>query len=206
MPAYVFERISKKAQAANVDLSLQEPKSILWFRNAAKVAIANPNTMMKNYRDRLKNYPLLGRMYLFAYDPKWKNELPYYDTFPLVIPFDSIKTGGKAGTSQGFMGLNLHYLPPILRARLMNAIYHGYLSRNKLDEKTRMKLSYQLLRRVAELRFFKPCVKQYLFNYTRSKFLLIDPSEWDMAMMLPLQRFQKATTNRIYKESREIIG
>ena len=43
-----------------------------------------------------------GRMSMFFYDPKFKNRLPYYDTFPLVLPLETMRGG--------FIGLNFHYL------------------------------------------------------------------------------------------------
>ena len=49
---------------------------------------------------------IIGSMQMFFYDPKHKETLPYYDKVSFV---NYIKT--RKG---GFLGLNLHYLPPIL--------------------------------------------------------------------------------------------
>ena len=49
-------------------------------------------------------------MNLFVYDPKYKKTLPFYDTFPLVLPLETIKGG---------LCLNFHYLPYPLRFRLL---------------------------------------------------------------------------------------
>lgn len=201
MPAYVFETLADKAKRANVNLSIAEPQSLDWFRNAARTATANPNTMLSAYRDKIKNVPKLGNMYLFAYDPKTKDKLPFYDTFPLVIPFASARMRGFAGDANGFMGLNLHYLPLYYRAYLMNAIYENHLNNKKLDETTRFRLNYQILQRVAKLRFFQPCVKRYNFDYLRSRFLEISPDEWDMALFLNLARFQKASQRTVWNDS-----
>jgi hypothetical protein len=45
----------------------------------------------------------LGRLYCFFYDPKTKADLPYYDRFPMVLVLERYQ--------DGFLGLNLHYLP-----------------------------------------------------------------------------------------------
>ena len=45
---------------------------------------------------------------------KHKETLPFYDSFPLVIII------GKA--KGGFLGMNLHYLPPTLRAKFLDAL------------------------------------------------------------------------------------
>ena len=63
---------------------------------------------------KLIGRPSTGRLNMFFYDPKTKARLPYYDVFPLVLPLESIKGG--------FMGLNFHYLPYILRFRLLDRL------------------------------------------------------------------------------------
>ena len=50
---------------------------------------------------------------MFVYSPKLRNKLPYYDTFPLVLPLKNY--------NNGFLGLNFHYLPYALRLRLLDA-------------------------------------------------------------------------------------
>lgn len=161
--------------------------------------------MLNAYRDKFVSIPKLGNMYLFAYDPKTKDKLPYYDIFPLVIPFASVRMKGYAGDSEGFMGLNLHYLPYTERAIVMNAVYQNHLNNKKLDETTRFRLNYQILQRVARMRYFEPCVKRYNFEYMRSRFLEISPDEWDMALFLNLARFQKASQRTVWYDSRKML-
>lgn len=203
MVAYIFEPILQKGMQSNRIPNLSADSST-WYRNQAKkIAVANPQTMLKNDRSRLMQFPMIGRMYLFAYDPKHKKTLPYYDRFPLIIPVDTIKTSGRLG-GDGFMGINLHYLPLILRAKLMDALYQ-YASDEQLNENTRLKISYNILQSVSKLKYFKPCLKQYLFSHVRSRFFLIDPTEWNIALFLPLDRFVKADKNVVYKDSRSKI-
>ena len=57
---------------------------------------------------------LMGGLYYFYYDPKTKAELPYYDRFPLVMPLKR--------DSDGFIGLNLHYLPLRYRINFMRKL------------------------------------------------------------------------------------
>ena len=53
----------------------------------------------------------IGSMYLFRYDAKFKDKLPYFDAFPLCLPFEP--------TNNGFWGINLHYLPYLLRVKIV---------------------------------------------------------------------------------------
>ena len=123
-----------------------------WYRNAAKnVSYANINTIMKSENAYLVDKPKIGRMYAFRYDAKTKDELPYWDAVPLIFPFDYAEGG--------FLGINLHYIEPKKRAVLMNGLYN-YTTNKQYDDKTRIKLSYQLLKSAADLSYFKPCVKK----------------------------------------------
>ena len=139
---------------------------------------------------------LLGNMYLFAYDPKHKDTLPYYDRFPLIFPINKAKGG--------FLGINMHYLPPILRAKLMDQLY-TVLSNKRYDDTTRINASYKILNGAAKFKEFAPCVKHYLNAHVRTKPAYINPTEWDIALFLPTQKFVGATATQVYADSRRMI-
>ena len=200
MVAYIFDSLLQKAESAGVKRDSRN-----WFRKQAQTVNANPALMLRSQANRLTSIPLIGRMYLFRYDPKTKNKLPYYDRYPLVIPIGSGgKTGGTASSGSSFLGLNLHYLPPILRAKLMDSLYN-IASSKTIDDKTKLKISYDIINQASRYRFFKPCVKRYLISHVQSKFFYIEPTEWDMALFLPLDRFVGASKNVVYKDSRNRI-
>ena len=203
MVAYVFEPILKKGMQAGVTPSIKRD-SRNWFRNQAKTITANPSRMLRSANERLTTKPLIGRMYLFQYDPKGKKTLPYYDRFPLIFPIASTRTSGFAATGGSFLGINLHYLPLPLRARLMDALYKT-MTTKEIDETTKLKISYQILQQASRYRFFKPCIKRYLISHVQSRFFYIEPTEWEMALFLPLDRFVGANKSRIYADSRNRI-
>lgn len=168
-----------------------------WFRNKARStskAKASPERILSSYNKKPRVG--IGRMYHFFYDPKFKKELPYYDRFPLIF-----FVGRAPG---GFYGINLHYLPPQLRAKLMDALYSISTDR-RYDENTRIRLSYNLLNSSAKYKFFKPCFKHYLQKHMRSNFIEINSTEWDIALFLPTERFEKATKAKVYADSRKMI-
>ena len=99
----------------------------------------------------------------------------------------------------------MHYLPPQLRARLMDALY-PLVTNRKYDETTRLRLTYDILNSAAKYRFFKPTIKKYLNNHVRSRFILINANQWDMALFLPTERFVKKNKNFVWRESRRAIG
>ena len=136
-------------------------------------------------------------MLMYVYDPKTKNKLPYYDTFPLVIPID-IK-------ADGFLGLNLHYLPPSFRAILFDNLY-SLLNNTAMDKTTRIMATYEILKGAAKFKAYKPCLKRYLTSHIRSARLTVHPQNWDMVMCLPTARFVKESQLKIWSDSLDIIN
>jgi hypothetical protein len=203
MVAYVFDTILKRGSAVGVAPTMKRD-SRDWFRKQAQATAASPTRMLASDRSRLTARPMIGSMYLFNYDPKGKKTLPYYDRYPLVIPIGSAKTTGFAASGGSFLGLNLHYLPLPLRARLMDALYTTASSKT-LDENTKLKVSYNILVQASKYRFFQPCIKRYLISHVRSKFFYIEPTEWNMALFLPFDRFVGSNKTRVYRDSRNRI-
>lgn len=171
-----------------------------WYRSQAGRVTGNitPSRAMRGADEtQITSDMEYGLMYAFKYDPKLKKELPYYDTFPLIFPIRF--------EQDGFLGINFHYLPPILRAKLMDALYPN-VTNKKFDATTRMKVSYAILQAASKYRYFKPTIKKYLRNHVRSQFLQIDATQWDIALFLPTESFRKSDTGRIWEESRKKIG
>ena len=136
-------------------------------------------------------------MYAFFYDPKTKAKLPYYDRFPLIFPIKKLP--------DGFLGINMHYLPYQLRARLMDALY-SITNNKKYNGSTKLKISYNILNSASKFKFFKPTVKRYLNEKVKSRFLFINPTEWDIAIFLPVERFSKASKEVVFNASRKMIN
>jgi len=170
-----------------------------WYRNRAAAVSKGKVTEQQfmKMEDRKVNGYSIGDMYLFGYDAKHKATLPYYDRFPLVFPI-----GPAAG---GFLGLNMHYLPPMLRDQLMDALY-STATNKRLDQSTSLRISYDILNAASKFRAFKPTVKHYLDKQVRTKFVYIEPSEWDIALFLPTANFVGAGKNKVYADSRKIIN
>jgi hypothetical protein len=129
---------------------------------------------------------------MFAYDPKHKDTLPYYDKYPMVFPFKKLP--------DGFMGLNLHYLPYGLRVKLMDRLLQ-FKNNSNMDETTKLKFSWNLINGLARFAPAKPCVKHYLNEHLKSPFININAQDWPTAMMLPVERFVGATKEKVWQES-----
>lgn len=178
----------------SLDLEFLSRESATWYRNEIK-KIKNPAELAKQIvaeRSRKAKTFNVGGLYHFFYDPITKAKLPYYDIFPLVIPLSK--------GSDGFTGLNLHYLPPLYRAAFLDKLIDFEIT-NDTDENKRMRVTYDILSATKNLREFKPCMKYYLHSQVRSRFVPIRPQEWETAIFLPTAKFVKATSNKVYAES-----
>ena len=193
MVAYVFDKIiTQGARAGQIPGRTRQARD--WFRDKAKGTNVSATRMLSGPNMTSTVEP--GQMYLFSYDPKYKQELPYYDNFPLVFPIDTV--------SGGFLGLNMHYLPLRQRAVLMDSLY-DLVTDQRYDDKTRIRLSYSVLKGASKFKGFKPTIKKYLNRQVQSRFLKIESVEWDIALFLPLQKFQKASSATVYKDSLEAM-
>jgi len=123
-----------------------------------------------------------GTIFAYFYDPKYKKDLKYYDRFPLVLVFDF--------KPDGFIGCNFHYLPPMLRAKLMDEI-----------DKSKS-INWKALSRIKEI---KPTVKRYLYKHISSKVVQIDDDEKEIALFLPTERFKKESKLVVWNDSRSMI-
>ena len=177
-------------------------RSLTWFRDKL-TAVGQKHTVTSRKAHPLVKADLMadalrqeqdhviGNMYFFAYDPKHKKTLPYYDTFPLVFPIEIYP--------DGFLGLNFHYLD--YRSRIILLSELSKLANNKkYDQTTRLKLSYQKIKAFSTM--FQPTVKRYLSAHVKSPFIRVFANEWEHAVFLPLQNFEKASTAKVWKDSR----
>jgi hypothetical protein len=140
---------------------------------------------------------MIGKMYLLRYDPKYKASLPYYDTAPLIILCDRPKKG------KGFYALNVHYLSPLDRAKLLGALAPLETTNRDRKATTKIRMSYSILKAAKKYRRFKPCFKRYLPEHIKSKLVEIPAQYWDIVLMLPTQQFQGASVSQVWAESRK---
>jgi len=168
-----------------------------WFRsivNRTKGQFSDetPKTILSR-SENLVSKSVLGKMYFYSYDPKWKNELPWYDTFPLVFPIEKY--------TDGFLGLNFHYLPPKHRAILMDQL-KMFANNKKYDETTKLKLTYNMLKGFTKIKRARPTVHRYLSSKVKSQYVLVNADEWEVALFLPVERFRKASKKKVWAHSK----
>jgi hypothetical protein len=165
-----------------VDKAGGQKKTGTWYINAVSSIADKVSARRLMNQGKLIGRPSIGRLNMFFYDPKYKKTLPYYDTFPLVLPLERIPNG--------FTGINFHYLPPVARFRLLEQLQR-YATRGKeVTSKNSFDVSYN---RVKNLPLIKGTIKKYLWKHCRSNFLRIDFDEAALAVYLPVAQFKKGS-------------
>lgn len=192
--------MAQQGRAAGTE-TMTADAAIKWFRNAAmSVSTADPRKMI----DSAGNFELIsrlspnsiGKLYLWNYQAKGDGtpQLPYWDRYPMDFILHFYPEQGS------FLAMNFHYIAPIYRAKLMDALYN-IINNTKLDKTTKLNISYGILKSAAQYRYFKPCLKKYLISHIKSQFLYIKPPLWDVAVLLPLARFKGANQSRVWIDS-----
>lgn len=184
--------------ALNSEIARLNKASFTWlagrllhlYKNNAIPGAVNP----RNYIYQRLFAP--GDIFAYHYDPKTKNELPYYDRFPLTIILESY--------SDGWLGLNLHYLPPNMRQVFLNRLV-DLANIDPSNNRARIAISYQMLKDANRLSYFKPCIKRYLVGHVRSQMMRIFPHEWGLVIHMPFEQFTKASKQFVWSESRKMI-
>jgi hypothetical protein len=175
-----------------------------WFRAQIKQVFKphNPSTMdvkktLFSGTPKGSSWVGSGQMCLYMYDAKTKAKLPYWDKFPLVFLIEAY--------DDGFLGLNLHYLPLTLRAQLFYNLM-GLASSSKFTDQTKLRLSCDILSALSQFKPAMPCIKRYLLSHIKSQVLYIAATDWEFAMYLPVQRFQKKSDQKVWSDSRKRIN
>ena len=192
----LFQKLELEAFRKGISPRTRESRE--WFRRRVqRLTRVNRNQLINEPEVTKRATHSYGGMFMYFYDPKHKDKLPYYDRFPLTIPVEPAKGG--------FRGINLHYLPPVLRAKFLDALLN-ITNNKKYDESTKFNLTYDLLNGSRNTRYFNPCFKHYLLNHVKSRFAEVPAPEWEIATFLPTAQWEKSTAGRIYSDSRKIAN
>lgn len=195
MAISLFEKLRGELNTAGIEARTKESQK--WFTDRVRgIRRINEVTFLKDPTLIRKTRFFPGYMYHFIYDPKTKEELPFYDTFPLIL--------AVAPAPGGFYGINLHYLKPLTRVVFLDKLM-AIANKTTFDEKTRFKLNYTLLNNARQYKEFAPCFKHYLTANIGSKLMMVPSQEWETAIFLPTEKFVGARKNQVWADSKKKI-
>lgn len=190
--ASLFDTLQAKAFRAGINPQTKEAQN--WFKKRiGELGDINRRKLLKDDALEKSTAEIAGSMYMYFYDPKYKKTLPYYDRFPLTIMVEP--------APGGFYGLNLHYLSPNVRARFLDALMET--APKNINDKSRLRLRYDLLQGTKKFKEFQPCFKHYLTDHIKSDMVRVPMTEWDIAIFLPTEQFEKVKAETVWRYSRK---
>ena len=169
----LFQEIKESAEGREL--------SIKWYQNRIKhiggSSIRNPRTLIHDEEGHglARARPGFGELNLFQYSPKKPENLKYYDLFPIVLPLVKHRNG--------FTGLIFHYLPLVLRVKLLTLLAEAYGDENS----QRINVTYFMIR---NMRLIKPVIRRYIRTQVETLYLRIPLDDMLIGILLPVQKFR----------------
>ena len=204
-----FQKAHKIAKQNNI--ISRSAKAREWYHDYAAEYGVNfrSGQMLRGGGKRISDVKL-GRMYFFRYQSlssasgrdilKTKDEI--YDAFPLIFCL-----GEYPNLIEAF---NFHYITPELRARLLGKMFM-YLNNEDFNNKTKL-FATKFKKVIQDNRLFrhaKVSFKSYKPGRIRSKILEVHPLDWELAIMLPTERFvtpdgARVSSKKIWFQSKKL--
>ena len=173
----LFDRLTEKARRANITPNGTK-ESIDWFRRVVtREGQIKQHGKITEGMQTARFQP--GEMMTYQYDPLLKERLDFYDEHPLIIFLER--------KADGWYGLNLHYLPPVVRAQIFEDL--------RYNEKNLGTIAQKLSRNEQT----KVCLKRYKVGQLRSKPKKITKDMWEIAIALPFDKFIKENKKKVWQ-------
>ena len=181
-------------------------RSNQWFmKRISKDNRISKNKVFSQFSQAFKNRAprdrgLVGRLFLFKYDARFKDTLPVWDANPLVFFFNTFVGDGSYGESgvQYLLGINVHYLRPADRLFLFTNLIK-FNNDTALREKSKLRLSWQVLQAFAASDQARHAVKMYRADHIRSELHEINPRYWEIVIFLQIQDWRKGSNKTAWK-------
>ncbi len=176
----------------------ERDRSLNWYMSAVRKmasSIKTPGSVMKSDLGETTGEIELGNLYLYTYNAKMEAELPYYDLFPLCMPFSY--------NNNGFNAINFHYLSPMLRLKLMSKLLD--YTDTEIDKDSIFNIEWDSLASKSKFPEVRPAVKRYLYSQVKSRFIKVNPEHWKAAVFLPVSNFNNVSNQTVWRQSRDKI-
>ena len=192
----VSKVLSTVAKMLPEELTSGTEDSLQWFRTNVRDLKIRPQVIMRGLEAVTNTGLKQGGVYMFHYDAKWKDTLPYWDKYPIVVPLELY--------SDGFLGINIHYISPSMRVPLLQKMFEFTKDNEELEGDARMLIDYDTTQLESELRNAGPCIKRYLTSHIGARITRVPKEQWETLMMMPTAKFN-VNANTVYADSRRKI-
>ena len=171
------------------------PRSALnWLRESMRVVSNTKVGKQSDYSDFLKDTSknlkrkLPGQVLLFRYKPSSRTRI--FDRYPLVLV-----TGIGDG---GFYGINLHYIPPKDRFKMILLMNSLMLNPKEKDpQRVRIKIMSVLNKKIFT-KYSGIVFNKYNVSNINGKLKITTPEEWTQFAFLPM--FKGVSPSKLYSE------
>jgi hypothetical protein len=182
LPGGTKEKIEKPLLVPLPIQKLRQDAAKKWFIGKAKSVLGYRRKLIdEGEMIRGRDIVSIGKMYFYCYNPKHKATLPIYDIWPLVFPIEKY--------NDGFLGLNMHYLPNKQRRFFLDGL-KAHANNKKFDRTTRLDVRYPLIRDNWIMNLYgTPCIHRYLYKQMLTLCVEIQAHEWDYVIDMPLELF-----------------
>lgn len=125
----IFEQVKEKAQGNPTRewyrTEVFAAKTIQYEDNPGKLIteerVDEQGDVLKRDKNVMRAYPRLFSLMLYGYKAKYREELPYYDKFPLAFVLDV--------NPKSFFAINLHYYTPSQRIGIVQSLAENKIPR-----------------------------------------------------------------------------
>ena len=172
----------------------QNKTALQWLKDSIKGINKNKKGSSNDYseilgdKERNVKTKLLGQVLLFGYKPASK--VKFFDRYPLVIVTKI--------TGSGFSGINLHYIPPIDRLKMILLMSYLLYDRKEEDvQKMRVKV-LSLMNKKIFTKYQSTVLNNYSVQNIVGKPKITKPEEWANFAFLPV--FKGINPSKLYSE------
>lgn len=186
-----FQKLIEKVKDDQPKIKERTLQSLEWYSRKIEREFGSktqpPIGIYDSQSKRLPTYA--GQLMTFKYLPQDQMTLPLYDEFPLILTLDI--------DTRSILGLNFHYLKPLHRVIFMSELYK-YLGK-RFGEPV-IRVDYNMLTKQTPLRYYRPCIRRYLFKNVSQQISIIPQEEWELALFLPTEQFTSHTGESVRKQ------
>jgi len=188
-----------KQELKDTPLSTIRSRNESWFERIYVEKKEDPIELHK------KHMLEIGKIYTFAYDPIYKDELSFYDIMPINMIL------GYVFTSQGRInpyGIQMSFIPPKTRILILSKIFKIFRTSHIQPNIKRIEegwsnlkfipMQYDIAKKILADSGFEFAIRSYRMDHVRSKPRIISYNDWWRLSTLSSHFIKKMTLRQIY--------
>lgn len=176
-------------------------------------------TYIKQEKHPLEVHPpnsllIPGKIYTFAYDPKYKDKLSFYDNRPINFILGHQESADSKVPNA--FGINLSFIPPKIRSAILDEIRRVFgtmiiqpneeaIRKGKISSIRKMPIDYDLVKMMLAKSGFEFALRSYIYDRMKTSPQIIDYHEWWRTALFASKYIKKMNILSIYWEYKRHI-